>query len=360
MYVNINSKEFTISVPSVYSANNSEILKSERLLNQLKEFKQYIFDINFTCRIPPFVTDAMGVNLNEMESKIHLEHVLYLQDKTGITVSPVFNNIYTPNTLENLELFIENFSPLYERGIRSVTIPHVLWMKFGLLQKNFPDLFIKNTVLRRVRTGQEFWNHAASGFDYVNIDRILLRDINALREIKSAQTKFFESTGKYVKTAILTFEGCLGNCPLWEEHYQHTMTHPRINSIENEKIFEIPKSLSCYKVGPNQYTELNIVGLGAFKEDIEELCSYFDIIKIGGRRAFSIVYDELQFISDMTNDDIHIIALSSHKAIINLFRKKNKAVQAWRKAIKSCRYQCWNCNICSNVVGELFSDIAVQ
>jgi len=87
-----------------------------------------------------------------------------------------YNNIYTSNSYNNLELFVKNFKRLYNMGIRNVSIPHILWLKMGLLQKTFPDLSIKNTVLRRVRNGQEFWNYAEAGFDYINLDRIIVRD----------------------------------------------------------------------------------------------------------------------------------------------------------------------------------------
>ena len=39
---------------------------------------------------------------------------------------------------------------MYEAGIRSATIPHTHWVATGQIQKAFPDLFIKNTILRNV------------------------------------------------------------------------------------------------------------------------------------------------------------------------------------------------------------------
>ena len=352
-YNNIDKIKFTLSVSSNISSNNMEILQSKSFFEKIEKLKHKIYDINFTCRIPPFATDAMGINLNPEESALHLDQLLNLQRKTGIPVSPVFNNIYVPNTYQHLEIFVENFKTLYEQGIRSVTIPHILWMKFGLLRKAFPDLIIKNTVLRNVRSGQDFWNYAEAGFDYVNVDRVLLRDLSRLKEIKAAQQKFFEKTGKSVKTSLLTFEGCLGNCPLWDEHYQHTMTHPDINSIQNNEIFDIPKKYSCKKTGPNEYTTFNTVGLGVFKEDIDELCGYFDIVKIGGRKSFLSIFEELRYVSDIIDDDDDIVPLGTHRALIEQSMKNPRAVDKWRKVIKNCRFQCWQCSACSELIGDM-------
>ena len=103
--------------------------------------KENIFhDIYFTSRMPPFIQDAMGDVFNKDQSEDIIENALILQNKLGIPLSATFNNIEVPATQQNLALWIQNFRPLYERGIKTVTLPHTLWMLSGQIQKAFPNL----------------------------------------------------------------------------------------------------------------------------------------------------------------------------------------------------------------------------
>jgi hypothetical protein len=122
---------------------------------------------------------ALGEYFQRLEMQM-----LDIQKMTGIKVSLVFNNIYTSNDLPIMNQFIMNFKSYYEMGIRSITLPHILWMVHRTIKDNFPDLFIKSTVLRRVRTAQEFWNYANVGFNCVNIDRLLFRNLNELKKLR--------------------------------------------------------------------------------------------------------------------------------------------------------------------------------
>ena len=45
-----------------------------------------------------------------------------------------------------------NSKQLYDEGIRSATISCTHWVATGQIQKAFPDLQIKNTILRQVET----------------------------------------------------------------------------------------------------------------------------------------------------------------------------------------------------------------
>lgn len=353
-YNNLNKIKFSLSVSPSFSRSNFELLTSDNFVDRLKRNSDKIFDLIFTCHIPPFMQDAHGVFLTKTENEMHLRHMVELQEKTDIMVSPVFNNIYVPNTYENLKLFVESFKPLYDMGVRSMTMPHLLWLKMGILQKTFPDLYIKNTVLRRVRNGQDFWNYAEAGVDYINLDRILVRDRQTLKEIYAAQQKFKEKTGKHVYTSMLSGEGCFGYCPLPEEHHQHTLTHPDVNENMNKnlEIFRLPQELYCLTLGDHFFNPLFSVGLPAFKEDLDEICQYFDVIKLVGRRAFMSVVDNLQKIeSFITSEepfsfDVPEIIKTLHQNPENY----GKLLSSWRKRIRNCRFQCWNCDICSDIV----------
>lgn len=348
-YPNIARLRFTLSVSPTATIQN--FFRNASILDLFRLYSHLIYDINFTCRIPPFHTDAHGVYIDPDLNRAHLEDMLYLQDELKITVSPVFNNIYVPPTIENLEVFVENFRPLYHRGVRSITQPHSLWMRFGLLQKNFPDLEIKNTVLRRLKSAQDFWNFAELGFDYVNIDRVLMRDLKSLKEIKRAQEKFQEQTGRYVILSMLTNEGCLGNCRYWEEHYQHTMTHPDIGSSDKcDTVFNRIKMMNDCSAAP--LYSLKKVFLSPFRKDLEEIAKYFDVIKVAGRKTPQANYEHFTvWFPLLTGNDP--FALPPNLLIRKCYEEGNESLREsldkWRKIIKTCRFQCWDCDVCEQL-----------
>lgn len=348
-YPNISRIKFTLSVSPVATVQN--FFRNPNVLDLFRLYSHLIYDINFTCRISPFHTDAHGVFIDPDLNRTHLEDMLFLQDELNITVSPVFNNIYVPPTKENLERFVENLKPLYDKGIRSITQPHSLWMRFGLLQKHFPDLEIKNTVLRRLKSAQDFWNFAELGFDYVNIDRVLMRDLKSLKEIKRAQKKFREKHGKYVILSMLTNEGCLGNCRYWEEHYQHTMTHPDIRfSDKCDGVFNSVKMMNDCSKAP--LYALNKVFLSPFREDFEEIAQYFDVVKVAGRKTPQANYEHLTVWFPLLSGT-DPFALPPNLLIRKCYEEGNASLRElldnWRKTIKTCRFQCWNCRACEEL-----------
>jgi hypothetical protein len=192
----------------------------EEFVQFLSDYKEYIYDFYFTCRIPPFVQDAMGdVFVSGEEDWTYLiELALYIQSATGVTASAVFNNIEVRPSQDNLDLFILNFKQVYEAGIRSVTIPHTHWMATGQIKAAFPELFVKNTILRNVSEPRDIEKLAEAGFDYINLDRDLMRDHDKLLRFKKAKEKYG------VKLSLLANEGCLGGCIMMDEHYQFNNT----------------------------------------------------------------------------------------------------------------------------------------
>ena len=56
---------------------------TQSLIPFLKEYKDYIYDIYFTCRMPPFQQDAMGdvIDGDERETTFN---ALYVSEQSGI------------------------------------------------------------------------------------------------------------------------------------------------------------------------------------------------------------------------------------------------------------------------------------
>ena len=134
-------------------------------------------------------------------------NAMVISRETEIPLSATFNNIYVRPDQEGLDLFAHNFKVLYESGIRIATIPHTSWVATGILQDRFPDLKIKNTILRNVTKANEIVSLAKAGFHYINLDRDLMRDRDALLRIKDAK-EYCASIGKPVELSLLVNEGC--------------------------------------------------------------------------------------------------------------------------------------------------------
>ena len=58
---------------------------------------------------------------------------------------------------------------------------------------------VKNTILRDVSSATEIVNLAKYGFDYINIDRDLMRDRDTLLRLKQAKEWIKENFGKDIK-----------------------------------------------------------------------------------------------------------------------------------------------------------------
>ena len=122
-------------------------------------YKDFISDIYFTCRIPPFTQDAMGdVFLSDDDPQFMIDAALYIQERTGITVSATCNNISVRPTQENLDLWIEAFKPIYARGVRLCTLPFNHWLMTGQIQKEFPELEVRSSILMDTKTPTDVYN----------------------------------------------------------------------------------------------------------------------------------------------------------------------------------------------------------
>lgn len=303
-----------------------------------KEYKPFIYDLYFTCRMPPFVQDAMGdVFVND--SNITIEQALALQQSLGIKISAVFNNTLVRPSQENLDLFVHNFRQLYRAGISSATIPHTHWLATGQIQKVFPKLEIKNTILRNVTKANEVAKLAEAGFHYINLDRDLMRDRDALIECKRAADKYG------VKLSLLANEGCLGNCPMMDEHFQFNNTrHESTPQYFNDAISRV----SCPKWDyEDPSTPLKTADFPPWREDWVELLQYVDVIKMHGRESINRLYDTMNIVKRFANNEE--ILFDTFNDYIKQTNLENKPIDGWRKIIKNCKFNCWDCNYCDKV-----------
>lgn len=309
-------------------------------VNFCKKYKDFIYDIYFTCRIPPFLQDAMGDIFIQTEDNLTvIDNAIEISRVTGIPLSATFNNIEIRPTQKNLDIWIKNFKSLYERGVKSVTIPHTHWLLTGQIQKEFPDIFIKNTILRNVREPNEVANLAKAGFHYVNLDRDLMRNHERLKQIKKVKDKF------NIKLSLLANEGCLGGCPVMDEHFQFNNTRTDGPQYFNDTISRV----SCPKWDfADDAIPLKTANFPPWRKDwLEFLDLGIDVIKMHGRESIDRLYETFNIIKNFAEQKE--ILFDYFNDYINETNLKEKPINIWREKIKNCNFDCWDCNYCDKV-----------
>ena len=310
----------------------------EQFLQFCKQYKDYIYDIYFTCRIAPFLQDAMGDIFIQTEDNLFaIQTALHIQNETGIPVSATFNNIEVRPDQKNLDIWIKNFKPLYEAGVRSCTLPHTHWMRTGQVKSEFPELFVKNTILRNVSEARDIAQLAEAGFDYINLDRDLMRDHDRLCEIKKAKDKY------NVKISLLANEGCIGGCPVMDEHFQFN------NTRTGAQYFNDPISrVSCPKWDvENIAVALKTANFPPWREDWIELLQYVDTFKMHGRESYTRLFETMNIIKRFAAGEE--ILFDTFDDYVKETGLDNKPIDIWRKKIKTCKFDCWDCNYCDKV-----------
>ena len=316
-------------------------------LNFLKKYKHLIYDVYFTSRIPPFTQDAMGDVFNETQFNLLNENAFIITKVTGIPLSATFNNIEVPPTSENLTIFIQNFKKLYDKGVRIVTIPHTLWMLTGRFQKEYPDVLIKNTILRNTQRANEVIKQVEAGFHYINFDRDLMRDEDTLKRMQDVKKYCKEKLGVNVKYSLLANEGCWGNCPVQDEHFLYNNTRSKGNQ---PTYFQTDISyFSCPKWEEQDPAyHWRIANFPPFKDEWDRLLTYIDVIKMHGRESVSRLFETLKIIEKFANNEQ--ILYTDFEIFIKDNKFAQKRIDVWKTTIRNCKFDCWDCNVCDKIV----------
>ena len=327
-------------------------LKKDQLnefISFLKEYKAFIYDFYFTCRVDPFMQDAMGDVFagGEEDHNYLIELALHIQSETGITASAVFNNTEIRPSQQNLDTFIESFRPVYESGIRSATIPHTHWMATGQIKKAFPELFVKNTILRNVSEPRDIEKLAKAGFDYINLDRDLMRDHEKLKRFKKAKQQYG------VKISLLANEGCLGGCIMMDEHYQFNNTRTDGPQYFNDPISRV----SCPKWDHEDFAvSLKTANFPPWREDWQQFIDELgiDVIKMHGRESHVRLKETMDIIKRYANNEE--ILFDSFNDFIEETNMVDKPITIWRNKIKNCKFDCWDCGYCDKIMAVKYGN----
>jgi len=310
----------------------------------LKEYREYILDLYFTCRIPPFDQDAMGDCFTVNEALI--ESACYISNQSDIPLSATFNNIWVRPDQKNLDLWIKEFAPVYNSGVRVVTLPHTSWVSTGQIQAAFPELFIKNTILREVTKPSEIVSLAEAGFNYINLDRDLMRDQEQLLRIRKAKD-YCKFLGKPVMLSMLVNETCWGGCPIMPEHYQYNATRTKDDPI----FFASPISRVSCSTWDIEHPEADLkqANLPPWRDDWEEMLELgIDTFKLHGRENMMRLQESMDLIRRWADNEEYMFP--EYKKYEKQLKMKESPLKKWREKIKTCKFDCWDCNYCEAVV----------
>jgi len=336
----MNKKVFSLPI----NPKLSEEFVVNTFLPFLKEYREYILDLYFTCRIPPFDQDAMGDTFLSPEALT--ESACYISNQSDIPLSATFNNIWIRPDQKNLDLWIKEFAPVYNSGVRVVTLPHTSWVSSGQIQAAFPELFIKNTILREVTKPSEIVQLAEAGFNYINLDRDLMRDRGQLLRIQKAKD-YCKFLGKPVMLSMLVNETCWGGCPIMPEHYQYNATRTKEDPI----FFASPISRVSCSTWDIEHPEADLkqANLPPWREDWQEMLDVgIDTFKLHGRESMMRLQESMDLIKRWADKDEYMFP--EYKKYEKQLKMKESPLKMWREKIKTCQFECWDCNYCEKVV----------
>ena len=322
----------------------SEEFVTNTFLPFLKEYREYILDLYFTCRIPPFDQDAMGDTFLSPEALV--ESACYISNQSDIPLSATFNNIWVRPDQKNLDLWIKEFAPIYNAGVRVVTLPHTSWVSTGQIRSVFPELFIKNTILREVTRPNEIVSLAEAGFNYINLDRDLMRDRDQLLRIRKAKD-YCKFLGKPVMLSMLVNETCWGGCPIMPEHYQYNSTRTKDDPI----FFASPISRVSCSTWDVEHPEFDLkqANLPPWRDDWVEMQELgIDTFKLHGRESMMRLQESMDLIKRWADKEEYMFP--EYKKYTEALKIKDSPINKWREKIKTCKFDCWDCNYCEAVV----------
>ena len=316
-------------------------------LKFLKKHKHLIYDVYFTSRIPPFSQDAMGDVYKDSQFDLLLDNALIIPKETGIPLSATFNNIEVPPTMGNLDLLIKNYKKLYDKGVKIVTIPHTLWMLTGKFQKAYPDVLVKNTILRNVQRPNEVVKAVEAGFHYINFDRDLMRDEDTLKRMQDVRVYCKKKFNVDVKYSLLANEGCWGNCPVQDEHFLYNNTRSRMTdpTYFGQEI----SYFSCPMWEENDPAYMwRVANFPPWKAEWDRLLTYIDVVKMHGRENVPRLFETMRIIERYEQNNP--ILFEEFEEYVKDNKFPGKRINVWRETIRNCKFNCWDCNVCDRIV----------
>jgi len=341
--------------------------------------EQEIYD-NYTKPHEVVYGNVMGVEASDEQ----VDYLFKIQEEFGIEISLTINQLNVPVEMfyskNNIVMiaFMNWLQKYYDRGLRSCTLANNHLMRSGVLQDKFPEMKWKNTVNQQVFTAQQVVDYLCLGYNVIQLDRSLNRNMDELKRIKDVVEKYKNKyPERYIKTSILVREDCMPFCPFKRVHDDLQIYHRKID-YRNTRL----GTLSCMRwqnilgtcIVPRVGTNCFWSSVDTFKEYAELV----DIFKYSGRLRIDVPSQDSGSIKFGWFTGIH--AIDSFKEIIN---NRLEPVNLWspgagifpstkedlkdikdikkdlkdsffmtddakklEQRLKNCKNQCYNCHLC--------------
>jgi hypothetical protein len=346
--------------------------------------------------------NPMGVEASDEQ----VDYLFKLQEETGVEISLTFNTVEVPHEVafdeDVCKQFVEWIGGYYDRGLRSCTISSEHIMRRGWLQDRCPDMRWKSTVNQICSDAQQFIDLAYLGYNTINLDRSLNRNIKELKRIKRAQD-YLNSMNpqKKLLTVLLVAEACIYHCPFKKEH-------DSVGEVIGTEYFRGPADLTCNawrglpEFAQTPRSGVNIVA--GTTETFKQFSDLVDIFKYSGRLTTPLFKPEdaqymqatwyyentenkfkqqVSFVGETVYshnfDDIVDNNLGPIHAWIPGWIDTRYTKENWHKTYKpytgmwstepgkrlekillTCRSQCWDCHECERTYGMQDIDSALQ
>ena len=219
--------------------------------------------------------NPMGVEASDEQ----IEYLFKMQEELGVEISLTFNTVEVPHEVafdpRITEQFVEWIGSYYDRGLRSCTISSEHIMRLGWLQQRCPDMRWKSTVNQIVADAQQFIDYAYLGYNTINLDRSLNRNLKELKRIKRAQDYLnSKNPTKKVLTVLLVAEACIYHCPFKKEH-------DSVGEVISTQYFRDYADLSCnaWRSVP-EFAQSPRSGINVVANDATTFRQYADLVDV--------------------------------------------------------------------------------
>ena len=345
--------------------------------------------------------NPMGVEASDEQ----IEYLFKLQEELGVEISLTFNTVEMPHEVvfehSITEQFVEWIGSYYDRGLRSCTIGSEHIMRLGWLQKRCPDMRWKSTVNQIVADAQQFIDYAYLGYNTINLDRSLNRNLKELKRIKRAQDYLnSKNPKKKVLTVLLVAEACIYHCPFKKEH-------DSVGEVISTQYFRDYADLSCNAWrSVDGFAQSPRSGVNIVANDVStfnQFADLVDIFKYSGRLTNTAFLAEdskymkaawfyappSKFDQAITEAGKTIFANDFNEIVENNLMPIHDWVPGWidtrytkedwrttykgykgiwstdpgqklEKLLLNCRSQCWDCHECERTFGCQDIDSALQ
>lgn len=345
--------------------------------------------------------NPMGVEASDEQ----VEYLFKLQEELGVEISLTFNTVEVPHEVAFdhaiTRQFVEWIGSYYDRGLRSCTISSEHIMRLGWLQDRCPDMRWKSTVNQIVSDAQQFIDYAYLGYNTINLDRSLNRNIKELKRIKRAQDYLnSKNPAKKVLTVLLVAEACIYHCPFKKEH-------DSVGEVISTNYFKDFADLSCNAwraadgFAQSPRSGVNIIATDS--ATFNQFADLVDIFKYSGRltnpgiipteakymKAGWFYAPPSKFNQAVSESGKTIYANDFNEIIDNDLGPIHDWVPGWidtryttedwrttytpytgiwatdpgkklEKLLLNCRSQCWDCHECERTFGFEDIDSALQ